>query len=91
MIFHSLTFVCFFVITAALYWRLPHRWQNVLLLVASYTFYGWIHPWFLALIFATTFVDYWSAVGIERWPAHRRFPMRRGFYRRRRSVTRRRL
>jgi D-alanyl-lipoteichoic acid acyltransferase DltB (MBOAT superfamily) len=72
VIFHSLAFVAFFVITVALYWRLPHRGQNLLLLVASYVFYGWIHPWFLALIFATTFVDYWSAVGIERWPAHRR-------------------
>ncbi len=72
MIFHSLDFACFFVVTVALYWALPHRWQNLLLLVASYAFYGWVHPWFLALIFATTFVDYWSAVGIERWPAHRR-------------------
>ena len=72
MIFHSLAFACFFVVTVALYWRLPHRGQNLVLLVASYVFYGWIHPWFLALIFATTFVDYWSAVGIERWPAHRR-------------------
>ncbi len=73
MIFHSLAFVCFFVVTVTLYWRLPHRGQNILLLVASYVFYGWVHPWFLGLIFATTFVDYWSAVGIERWTRRRRW------------------
>jgi alginate O-acetyltransferase complex protein AlgI len=72
MIFHSLAFVVFFVVTVTAYWQLPHRWQNVLLLVASYAFYGWVHPWFLSLIFATTFIDYWSAVGIERLPGRRR-------------------
>ena len=72
MIFHSLQFALFFAATVTVYWALPHRRQNALLLVASYTFYGWVHPWFLSLIFATTFVDYWSAVGIERRPANRR-------------------
>lgn len=72
MIFHSLEFAVFFAVTASLYWSLPHRWQNVLLLVASYTFYGWVHPWFLALIFSTTVIDYASARGMERWPSHRK-------------------
>ena len=40
MIFHSLDFVVFFLVTTTIYWRLPHRAQNVLLLVASYVFYG---------------------------------------------------
>jgi len=42
--FHSIDFVLFFVVTVALYWRLGHRHQNVLLLVASYFFYGYVHP-----------------------------------------------
>jgi hypothetical protein len=61
VIFHSLTFFVFFAITLAMYWRLPHRGQNLLLLAASYVFYGWVHPWWPLLLFATTFVDYWSA------------------------------
>jgi len=61
VIFHSLEFFVLFAITLAVYWRLPHRAQNVLLLVASYVFYGWVHPWWPVLLFATTFVDYWSA------------------------------
>ncbi|HEX6163291.1 MAG TPA: MBOAT family O-acyltransferase [Vicinamibacterales bacterium] len=61
MIFHSLDFLAFFVITLAAYWALPHRAQNVLLLVASYVFYGWVHAWWPVLLFVTTFVDYWAA------------------------------
>ena len=72
MIFHSLEFLVFFVTTVTIYWALPHRWQNVLLLVASYMFYGWVHPWFLGLIFATTFIDYLSALGMGRWPARKK-------------------
>jgi alginate O-acetyltransferase complex protein AlgI len=72
VIFHSLDFVLFFVVVVALYWRLPRREQNVLLLVASYFFYGYVHPWFLTLIASSTVVDYLSARGMERWPHRRR-------------------
>jgi alginate O-acetyltransferase complex protein AlgI len=72
VIFHSLDFIVFFVLVVALYWRLPHRWQNVLLLAASYVFYGYVHPWFLILIASSTVVDYLSARGMERWPERKR-------------------
>ena len=68
MIFHSLEFFVFFVVTLALYWRLPHRAQNVWLLAASYVFYGWVHPWWPLLLFATTTVDYWSARKMSNSP-----------------------
>jgi alginate O-acetyltransferase complex protein AlgI len=61
VIFHSLTFIVFFVVTVAVYWRLPLRAQNVFLLVASYVFYGWVHPWWPLLLLATTVIDYWAA------------------------------
>ena len=72
MIFHSLDFIAFFVAVVAVYWMLPHRGQNILLLVASYFFYGYIHPWFLYLIAASTIIDYSAARGMERWPERRR-------------------
>jgi alginate O-acetyltransferase complex protein AlgI len=72
VIFHSLDFVVFFVVVVAIYWRLRRRAQNVLLLVASYVFYGYVHPWFLTLIAASTAIDYASARGMERWPARKR-------------------
>ncbi|MEO7189799.1 MAG: MBOAT family O-acyltransferase [Vicinamibacterales bacterium] len=72
MIFHSLDFVVFFLLTTAAYWRLPRRGQNALLVVCSYVFYGWVHPWFLLLIGATTIADYAAARGMEAWPRHRK-------------------
>jgi D-alanyl-lipoteichoic acid acyltransferase DltB (MBOAT superfamily) len=71
VIFHSLDFVVFFVLVVAVYWRLPQLGQNVLLLVASYVFYGYVHPWFLILIASSTVVDYLSARAMERWPKRR--------------------
>jgi len=32
--------------------------QNLLLLISSYLFYGWIHPWFCLLIATSTAVDF---------------------------------
>jgi alginate O-acetyltransferase complex protein AlgI len=73
MIFHSLDFVVFFLAVVFIYWRLPHRGQNVLMLVASYFFYGYVHPWFVLLIFFTSVIDFWAARGIEEWPGGRKF------------------
>lgn len=72
MIFHSLDFVALLVVTLAAYWAMPMRAQNVLLLVVSYVFYGFVHPWWTVLLFSTTFVDYWAARLITERPAHRR-------------------
>jgi alginate O-acetyltransferase complex protein AlgI len=60
VIFHSLQFLAFFIITVTVYWRLPLRAQNVLLLAGSYVFYGWVHPWWPVLLLITTVVDYWA-------------------------------
>src|SRR5262249_57757846 len=71
VIFHSFDFVVFFVVVVAIYWRLPRRGQNALLLASSYFFYGYVHPWFLLLIASSTTIDYLSARGMERWPARK--------------------
>jgi alginate O-acetyltransferase complex protein AlgI len=72
VIFHSLDFVAFLLITTVIYWRLPHRGQNVFLVVVSYFFYGYVHPWFLGLIALTTVVDYWTARWMEWRPDRKR-------------------
>ncbi len=72
MIFHSLDFAIFFVLLTAAYWTLPRRGQNALVVAGSYLFYGWVHPWFVVLIAATTVVDYGAALGMERRPVRRR-------------------
>jgi len=75
VIFHSLDFLVFFLLVVAAYWGLGHRAQNVLLLAASYFFYGYVHPWFLILIATSTVIDYASARGMERRPDRRRWFM----------------
>ena len=60
MLFNSLPFAVFLPIVFAVYWALRNslRSQNVMLLVASYIFYGWWDARFLSLIVASTVVDY---------------------------------
>src|SRR5512133_988297 len=68
MIFNSLTFLVFLAIVLMAYYRLGHRGQNIMLLVASYVFYGWWDWRFLSLLLFSTFFDYWCALWIEREP-----------------------
>ncbi len=73
MIFTSRTYLVFLALVFVLYWGCRRReLQNALLLVGSYVFYGWIHPWFCLLVAASTLLDYGCALGMERRPAQRR-------------------
>jgi alginate O-acetyltransferase complex protein AlgI len=59
MLFNSLTFVVFYLAVFALYWLLRARTpQNVLLLAASWIFYGAWSWKFLLLLIASTLLDY---------------------------------
>lgn len=58
MNFNSIEFVVFLVVVLVAYHRLAHRPQNLLLLVASYVFYGWWDYRFLGLIVLSTGVDF---------------------------------
>src|SRR5437773_4062401 len=68
MIFNSISFLIFLGFVLVLYYRLGHRGQNGLLLVASYVFYGWWDYRFVALLLFTTFFDYFCALWIEAEP-----------------------
>jgi alginate O-acetyltransferase complex protein AlgI len=72
VIFHSLDFVLFFLAFTVVYWRLPHRIQNIFLFAGSYFFYGYVHPWFLILIATSTIIDYCAARGMEARPERRK-------------------
>lgn len=67
MLFNSIDFAVFLIIVYALYWAVGSRrvqLQNLLLLSASYVFYGWWDWRFLALISFTTLYDYCAAICI---------------------------
>ena len=71
MLFNSWAFLVFFVIVYVLYLSLRHRGQNLLLLAASYVFYGWWDWRFTGLMFASTVNDYICGLAIDRSPSPR--------------------
>lgn len=60
MQFNSLEYLIFIPLVFIIYWALQRslRWQNMLVVVASYVFYGWWNPKFLILIAITTVCSY---------------------------------
>ena len=65
---NSVSFILFFLVVWGLYWFLPHRKQNALLVAASYAFYCFWDYRFLVLVLISTTVDFWVArrmVGAE--------------------------
>ncbi len=75
MLFNSLAFLLFLPVVFTIYWSLSRRnisYQNTLLLVASYVFYGWWDYRFLSLIFLSSLVDYLIGIGLEREDRARR-------------------
>jgi D-alanyl-lipoteichoic acid acyltransferase DltB (MBOAT superfamily) len=65
MLFNSFQFAYFFAILLPLYWFLPHRAQNVLLLAASYFFYGCWDWRFLSLLVISTVMDYFCGLMVD--------------------------
>jgi alginate O-acetyltransferase complex protein AlgI len=80
MVFNSLQFVWFFLVVYAVYRVLPamtsvtraHKGQNWLLLIASYYFYAAWDYRFLALLAASTLVDYTCGLVLGRLTDDRR-------------------
>ncbi|MBL3705546.1 MBOAT family protein [Sulfitobacter sp. BDSS02] len=66
MLFSQLDFWYFFAVVFLLYLVLPFRWQNRMLLVASYVFYGAWDWRFLGLIAFSTVVDYLVGLSLAR-------------------------
>ncbi len=61
MIFNSLDFAIFLPIVFILFWFVAKKslkWQNFILVAASYIFYGWWDWRFLSLILFSTVIDY---------------------------------
>ncbi|MBL7965283.1 MAG: MBOAT family protein [Flavobacteriales bacterium] len=72
MLFNSLAFAFFLPAVFALYWALRGRVaQNVLILLASYLFYGWWDWRFLTLIAFSSLLDYGIGLGLGNTTAPR--------------------
>jgi len=72
VLFNSVEFAIFLPIVLALYYMMRHEWQNRMLLVASYLFYGWWDWRFLVLLWISTVVDFFVARALDTSEGKRR-------------------
>ena len=76
MLFHTWVFLIFFAIVYPVYLlvRRNNALMNLWLMAASYAFYGWWNPYYLALLFGTSSIDYLMVILMERsaTPARRK-------------------
>lgn len=76
MAFTSYDFFLFLIIVFILYWVVRERhWQNLILLVASYYFYGSVQVWYALMLGASTTADFFLAWAIDLYPTRKRFFM----------------
>src|SRR5688572_6265638 len=69
MPFNSIDFAIFLPIIFVLYWFVFAKklsWQNTLIVIASYVFYGWWDWRFLSLIIFSTAVDYIVGISLAK-------------------------
>ena len=73
MLFNSIGFLLFLPIVFLLYWFVfrQRHWQNLLVVVASYVFYGWWDWRFLLLIVFTSLCSYVSGLLLEKYEGKR--------------------
>jgi D-alanyl-lipoteichoic acid acyltransferase DltB (MBOAT superfamily) len=74
MTFHSPEFILFLAVVVVLYFSLPLRLRNPLLLAASAFFYMWWRPEYILIILFSVTVDYFVAFGLghDARPSRRR-------------------
>jgi len=66
MLFNSYQFFIFFPIVAFLYFSLNYKYRNLFLLAASYYFYMCWKPEYIILIIASTLIDYFVGLRLEK-------------------------
>ncbi|MBR5633757.1 MAG: MBOAT family protein [Prevotella sp.] len=73
MLFNSFEFMAFLPIVFLLYWFVfrGRKWQNLLVVIASYLFYGWWDWRFLFLIALTSLFSFGSGILIEHFEGQR--------------------
>ena len=66
MLFNTRDFAIFLPLVVLIYYLIPHKFRWILLLAASYYFYMSWRVEYILLIVASTLVDYFSGIRMER-------------------------
>ncbi len=67
MNFNSIEFLVFCPVVILGFWAFPHKLRKYWLLTASYLFYMYWNPILILLLLASTAVDYFCGLGIEKY------------------------
>lgn len=67
MAFNSLDFMILFAVTVILYYALPHKFRNPLLLIVSYIFYAAFDLGLTMYLVLCTLVTYFTALQVEKY------------------------
>ena len=66
MNFNSGAFLIFLPVVVCVHWLLPHKLRRFWLLLASWFFYMYWNPLLILLLLASTVIDYFCGLGLER-------------------------
>jgi alginate O-acetyltransferase complex protein AlgI len=80
MLFNSPEFIIFFLLVYCCYLAIPFRFQNYMLLLASYVFYGWWDTRFLFLVAISTTIDFWVGLMLQNGRLNRMQQLMPGLY-----------
>ena len=72
MLFNSLSYLIFFPTVCIIYWMLPNKLRNTMLLLASYYFYMSWEPYYALLIVFTSITTWGCAILTDRSGEHKR-------------------
>ena len=73
MVFSSLTFLfAYLPLTLAVYFLVPLKWRNLVLLAVSLFFYGWGEPVYITIMFVSILIDYTHGLLVEKYRANDR-------------------
>ena len=77
MIFSSIPFLFFFFpIFLLLYYLVPFKYKNLILLVFSLIFYAWGEPIYILLMIFSSVVDYVNGLMIEKYKDNKKIKCR---------------
>jgi len=65
MLFNSFEFLLFFIVVTTTYFTLQHKYRWILLLLASYFFYGYWEVKYLSIIIISTLIDFYVGIKID--------------------------
>ena len=64
MLFNSLLFLVFFTVVTVLYWIIPGKYRWILLIIASFVFYGVNIPAYTSVLAGSVLINYGFGIWI---------------------------